>query len=115
MASGVEAVGQLRESVDHDVGSRVRYGIRRTGGSPLIGSAHEGGAIADTPRRIEVEIVAGHHQDFTRFDSEEPGRTPIGVGKRLVDAQHFARDHGIPIDAVATRDIDDQRQAEDRE
>ena len=102
-------------STTHDVGGRVRYGIRRTGRSPLIGPPHEGGAIADTARRIEVEIVARHHQDFARFDREKPGGAQISFGKRLVDAQHLARDHGIPIDAIVTRDIHDQRQAEDRE
>ena len=80
MASGIEAVGQFREPIDHDVSSRIRYGIRRAGGSPFIGSAHEGGAIADISGRVEIEIVTRHHQDFVRFDSEKPGRAPIGVG-----------------------------------
>ena len=101
VASGAETVGEFRKSVDHDIGRGVGYGIGRAGGSPLVGSAHEGGAIADAASRIEVEIVARHHQDFVRLDGQKRGGAPIGIGERLVDAQHLAGDHGVPIDAVA--------------
>jgi hypothetical protein len=58
--------------------------------------------------------VARHHQDLARLDDEKRRRAPVGIGERLVDAQHLACDHGIPIEAVAKRCIDDQRQAEDQ-
>jgi hypothetical protein len=71
--------------------------------------------VADPTGRIEIKIVARHHQDFMGSDAKKPGGAPIGIGQRLVNAQHLARDHRIPLDAVVTRHIDDQRQAEDRE
>ena len=108
MGSGSEVVGEFGKSVDHDVGGGVGHGIRRAGRSPLVGATHEGGAIADTPGRIKVEIVARHHQDLAWLDSKKCGRAPVGVGVRLVNAQHLARDHRVPIDAVTARDIDDQ-------
>jgi hypothetical protein len=80
-------VGQFPKSVNHNVGRRVGYGIGRAGGSPLVGSAHEGGAIADAAGCIEVEIVARHHQDFVRLDGQKRGGAPIRIVVRLVDAQ----------------------------
>ena len=64
--------------------------------------------------RIEIEIVASHHQDFAGRYAEELCRKPISLRPWLVDTQHLARDHCIPPDRVATRRIDDQRQAQDR-
>ena len=102
-------VGEFRKPVDHNVGRGVGCGIGRAGGSPLVGSAHKGGAIADAAGRIEVEIVARHHQDLVRLDGHKRGGAPIGIGVRLVNAQHLAWEYGVPIDAVAARCIDDQR------
>ena len=65
--------------------------------------------------RIEIEIVASHHQDFAGRYAEELCRKPISLRPRLVDTQHLAGDHCIPPDRVTTRRIDDQRQAQDRE
>jgi hypothetical protein len=56
--SGAELVGEFRKPVHDYVGRGVGYGIGRAGGSPLVGSAHKGSAIADAAGRIEVEIVA---------------------------------------------------------
>ena len=103
---------EFRKPVYHNVGCRVGHGIGRPGGSPLVGPAHKGGAIADAAGRIEVEIVARHHQDLARLDGEKCGGAPINIGVQLVDAQHLAADDGVPIDAVAARCIDDQPQAE---
>ena len=109
MGSDSEVVGEFGKSVDHDVGGGVEDGIRRAGRSPLVGATHEGGAIADTPGHIKVEIVARHHLDFVRLDGQKRGGAPIRVGVRLVNAQQLARDRRVPIDAVTARDIDDQR------
>jgi len=80
-------VGEFPKPADHNIGRGVGYGIGRAGGSPLVGSAHKGGAIADAAGRIEVEIVARHHQDLARLDGQKRGGAPIGVGERFVDAQ----------------------------
>ena len=88
--SGAELVGEFRKPVHDYVGRGVGYGIGRAGGSPLVGSAHKGSAIADAAGRIEVEIVARHHQDLVRLDGQKCGSAPIGIGVRLVNAQHLA-------------------------
>ena len=52
--SGAEVVGEFPKPADHNIGRGVGYGIGRAGGSPLVGSGHKGGAIADAagPRKL---------------------------------------------------------------
>ena len=60
--------------------------------------------------------MARHHQDFARLNGQKRGGAAIGIGERLVDAQHLARDHGTPIelrrDALTTSDRDRERDAD---
>jgi hypothetical protein len=62
----------------------------------------EGGLVTFATRRVEIEIMAGDHQDLTGLYPEELCGALIRLRSGLVDAQHLARDHGIPIDPVAT-------------
>jgi len=59
-------------------------------------------------RGVEIEIMAGDHQDLAGLHPEELCRPLIRLRQGLVDAQHLARDHCIPIDPVPARDIDHQ-------
>src|ERR1700730_15688264 len=76
------------------------------------GSAYNGhfggGLVTFATGRIEIEVMAGDHQDFAGRHTEELCGALISLGPGFVDAQHLARDHRIPVDPVATRDIDHQ-------
>lgn len=67
--SGSEVIGQCGKPVDHHVGRGVGHGVGRAGRSPFVWAPHKGSAITDAAGRIEVEIMARHHQDLARLDS----------------------------------------------
>jgi len=67
--SGSEVIGECGKPVDYNVGRRVGDGVGRAGRSPLVWAPHKGSAITDAAGRIEVEIMARHHQDLARLDS----------------------------------------------
>ena len=59
-------VGKLGEAGDDQIACRIWHWVGRTGRSPFLGTPHEGSAVAFASGRIEIEIVAGHHQDVAR-------------------------------------------------
>ena len=90
-SSCVESLGELRKPGDNEVSSRVWHRVGRTAWSPFVGTAHERGPVTLPARRIEVEIVAGHHQDFAGRYAEELCGKLVRLRPGLVDAQHLAR------------------------
>ena len=97
------------------LGGRVRNRVRRPSRPPFGRAVDESCPIALAAGGIEIEIVACDHQDVAWCGLEELCGAPVGLRLGLVDAEHLARDYRVPIDRVATRHVDDQRQAENRE
>src|SRR5690349_3915485 len=79
-----QRVGQFGEAVDDEIAGRVRVWVGRAGRTPLVGPAHKGGAVAFTAGGVEIEIVAGDHQDFIGPEGEVRGGASIGLRPWLV-------------------------------
>ena len=80
----------------------------------LSRAADKRGAVAGATGGVEVEIVASDHQNPARRRGEKGGRPLIGFGSRLVESHYLAGHDGVPVDAISARDVDHQRQAQDR-
>ena len=76
--------GEVGEILGDDVMVRVRVWVRWPGGAPFIGAAHEGGFESDRPGRVQVEIVAGHNQDFAGLERQPLCRLLISTGQDFI-------------------------------
>src|SRR6267378_5609501 len=63
LSSRPKKLGKLGKAGDDQIACRIWHWVGRTGGSPFLGAPHEGRAVAFASGRVEIEIVASHHQD----------------------------------------------------
>lgn len=115
LRGGKNLLAQGSEAIDDVVVGHVGVGVGRARRPPLVGAGDEGSAQACRMRRVEVEVVAGHHQDALGGQVQPARCRGVGFAVRLVDADHLARDDGVPGEAVATRHVDDQGRRQHRE
>lgn len=78
-------------------------------GTPLGRPAHERRAQSRVLCAIQIEVVAGDHQDLRRRQYHPARGRGVRLGVRLVDADHFARDDGIPGKGIPGKGIPDER------
>jgi hypothetical protein len=105
----------MREAIDNQIVRSIGCRIGRSGRSPFIGATDKAGPVTRTPRGVQVEVVACHHHDRARLELQQFSSLLIRFWPRLVHPEHFARDHRVPMEPIAARGIDDQREAENRE
>ena len=80
----MESLRKFSKPGDYQVSGRVRNRIRRAGGTPLSRAVDEYCPEPFAASRIEIEIVAGDHQDFAGRGSEELCSALISLGSRFV-------------------------------
>src|SRR5690242_11771727 len=68
---------KLGEAGDDQVARRIWHWVGRTARSPFIVAPDEGSAVSFASGRIEIEIVASHHQDVARRYGEVSRGKPI--------------------------------------
>ena len=86
LSSRPKKLGKRGEAGDDQIACRLWHWVGRTDGSPFLGAPHEGSAVAFASGRVEIEIVAGHHQDVAGRYGEVFRRKPIGLRTRFIDS-----------------------------
>ncbi len=101
LATREHAAPERIKPVFNEVVGHVWHRIRRSLGSPFIGSPNKGGTKPRLVRRVEVKVVAGHHQYLRRLQCQPARCGGISLRMRLIDADHFAGNKRVPHDAIA--------------